>query len=325
MAAVSAARFTTPRRGLPPPLGDAPGTGAFGSPTFRAGRVVALTDHSASATNAAWRAALVARDLGLPLHVVGLCSGGADRRAAQLLLDQLTCELKRTLQVVARASVVHAAGLAAVAEAARGASLLVVDAMHGRRWRNWLLGSLAQRLARRCRTPILAVRRPAVASYRRVTVSVDLESAASGLISATRALSRDHRMQVLHVLQARDEARTLLAGVPLHVVRSQCEQATGAARRKLAALIAEAGACHESAVPVTVFGDVAAAVLEHERRSRVQLLVLGHRHRGALADMVLGGVVRWLLPATQADVLLVPLPPGNGAARTGSLTRAHPS
>lgn len=323
MAAVSSAWFTTSRRGLPPPLG--PDFRAFGSPTFRAGRVVALTDHSASATNAAWRAALVARDLGLPLHVVGLCSAGADRRASQLLLDQLTCELKRTLQVVARASLVHASGLAAVAEAARGASLLVVDALHGGRLRNWLLGSLAQRLARRCRTPVLAVRRPAVASYRRVTVSVDLQSAASGLIAAARALSRDHRMQVLHVLQGRDRARTLLAGVPLDVVRSQREQATGAARQKLAGLIAQAGACDDAAEPVTVFGHVAVAVLEHERRSRAQLLVLGHPHRGALVDLVLGGVVLWLLPATQADVLLVPLPAGNGAARPGALPRAHPS
>lgn len=291
----------------------------------RVGRVIALTDHSASATNAAWRAALVARDLGLPLHVVGLCPAGADRRASQLLLDQLACELKRTLQVVARASVVHAGGLGAVAEVARGASLLVVDALHGSRLRNWLLGSLAQRLARRCHTPVLAVRRPAVASYRRVTVAVELQSAASGLIAAARALSRDHRMQLLHVLQGRDRTRALLAGVPLDVARSQREQTTGAARKKLAGLAAEAGASHDAVVPVTVSGHVAAAVLEHERRSRAQLLVLGHRHRGALADLVVGGVVRWLLPATQADVLLVPLPAGNGAARTGSLARAHPS
>ena len=325
MAAVSSAWFTTPRRGLTPRPGHSPRTRACGSPTLPAGRVVALTDFSASATNAAWRAALVARDLGLPLHIVGLCRAAADRRATQLLLDQLTGELRRTLQMAAPASVVQAGALDGVADAVRGAALLVVDAMHGSRWRNWLFGSLAQKLLRRCRTPVLAVRRPAIASYRRVTVSVDLASSASRVIAAARALSRDHRLQVLHVLPARDRARTLLAGVPLDAVRSQCEQAADAARHKLAGLIAQAGACHDAVVPVTVFGHVPTAVLEQERRSRAQLLVLGHAPRGALTDLVLGGVVRWLLPAPQADVLLVPLPPGSGTARADALPRARPS
>lgn len=325
MAAVSTDWFTKPRRGLIPPLGDAPVTRSCGSTSSWGGRVVAVTDLSPSATNAAWRAALVARDLGLPLQLLGVSPGATDRGAAQLLLDELLCELRDRLQITAQAGLLHACGLPGIADAARGAALLVVDAMHGSRLSKWLLGSLAQRLASRCRAPVLAVRRPAVASYRRVTVCVDLGPAARGLIVAARSLTRHHRMQVLHVLQARDQARTLLAGVPTEVVQCRRERETAAARQKLQRLIDQGGRWHSGAVPVTRFGHVPTAVLEQERRSQAQLLVLGQSSRGALMDLVLGGVARWVLPATQADVLLVPLPPGTEATRTDALPRARSS
>ncbi len=234
MAAVSPAWFSNPPLSFTPPA-VAPGPRPCAAPALPPRRVVALTDFSAPATNAVWRAALAARDLALPLHIVGLRSAAA---------------------------------------------------------------------------------------YRRVMVSVDLEAQACDLIAAARSLSRDPRMQVLHVLHGRHQTRMLLADVPAKAVRRHSEQAADAARRTLARMIAAAGAAADGAVPVTAFGHVATTMLRKERRARVQLLVLGQPPRGALADLVLGGVARWLLPATQADVLLVPLAPRGSAVPGGAVPKA---
>lgn len=325
MAAVSTSWLTTPHRGLTPPPGPAPSAWESGSRSLRPGRVVALTDFAPTATNAAWRAALVARDLGLPLHVVGMRPPSTDPGATQVALEDLTRELRQRLYINAHASLVHANLLPELADAARSAAVLVVDATPGNRLADWLFGSLAQRLARRCRTPVLAVRRPALASYRRVMVSVDLNADPSGLISAARSFSRNQRMQVLHVLQTRDRARMLLADVPCEVIRRKREHDADAARQMLTTLIAGGGTSHNAAMPVTAFGHVPIAVLEQERRSRTQLLVLGQPPRGALMDFVLGGVGRWVVPASQADVLLVPLASGSSATRAHELPRARPS
>lgn len=325
MAAVSTAWFTTLRRDFTPAPDPARGTRAGAAHALTSRRVLALTDFSAPATNAAWRAALVARDLGLPLHIVGMRQPGAEHRDPRLMLEELTRELRLRLRITAHASLVHADPVSEIADAARGAALVVVCATGGNRLANWLFGSLAQRLVRRCRTPVLAVRRPALASYRRVIVSVALDAQACELIAAARPISRDPRMQVLHVLHARERTRMLLADLPARSVYRHCEQAADAARRTLVASIAAAGMRADGAVPVTAFGHVATAMLEKERRSRAQLLVVGQPPRSALADLVLGGVARWLLPATRADVLLVPLARSSGEMRAGAVPRAVPS
>ncbi len=320
MAAVSPAWFSNPPLSFTPPA-VAPGPRPCAAPALPPRRVVALTDFSAPATNAVWRAALAARDLALPLHIVGLRSAAAGRDGAGLQLHELARELRQRLKITAHSSLVHPS-LPELADAAHSAALLVVCATRGNRLADWLFGSLAQRLARHCRAPVLAVRRPALASYRRVMVSVDLEAQACDLIAAARSLSRDPRMQVLHVLHGRHQTRMLLADVPAKAVRRHSEQAADAARRTLARMIAAAGAAADGAVPVTAFGHVATTMLRKERRARVQLLVLGQPPRGALADLVLGGVARWLLPATQADVLLVPLAPRGSAVPGGAVPKA---
>jgi nucleotide-binding universal stress UspA family protein len=325
LAAVSTSWLTTPRRGLIPPLGASASAQASGARSLGPGRVVALTDLSATATNAAWRAALVARDLGLPLHVVGMRAASVARRDAQLALQELTRELRQRLHINAHSTLAHANLRSELADTTRHAALLVVDATSGNRVANWLVGSLAQRVARRCRTPVLAVRRPALASYRRVIVSVDLDSHASGLIAAARALSRDHRMQVLHVLQDHDRARMLLADVPAEEIDRQRVEAADAARQMLTRLITAGEASHGTALPVTVFGHVPSEVLEQVHRSRTQLLVLGQPTRGALMDFVRGGVGRRVVPASHADVLLVPLALSRSATPAHALPGARPS
>lgn len=270
--------------------------------------VLAITDLSAAGTNAAWRAALVARDRGVPLHLLNLQARPAAVPEALAALQELARELRERLHIATSAQAMAGELQREGAQAAGDADLLVIAAGRGNLLGDWILGTRAERLLRRCRTPVLVVRRPAFTSYRSVVVTVELRAEAGSLIAAARALSRDPRMKVLHVLGTAHEEVMRLADVPEKVIHAQRREAAEHARRALADLIAATGAHEDGAVPVVSFGHAPTSVLEDALARAAELLVLGKRPRPALADLLVGGVAQRVLSATRADVLVVPLP-----------------
>ena len=134
--------------------------------TAGARRVVVYVDRSPEAANAAWRGALVARDRGLPLHLVALQPLHANLADATALTEALAAEVRDKLPLE-----VFPEGIAGELEhegleAARDASLLVVPARPD-------LPVL--RMLRRTARPVLVVRVPAPASYTRVLAAVGPE------------------------------------------------------------------------------------------------------------------------------------------------------
>lgn len=59
--------------------------------------------------------------------------------------------------------------------------------------------------------------------------------------------------------------------------------------------------------PHVDFGDAAKVVLARERTLGPDLVVIGKRTRGLLADFFLGGVTQRVLAATRSDVLVLPV------------------
>ena len=254
--------------------------------------VLAITDLSKAGTNAAWRAGIVARDRKLPLHILSLQSTRGNAPGTQAVLDKLAHELRDRLLITVSAQAVRGDLLREGAQAAREAGLLVIAPPRAHPLSDWVLGTRAERLARRARTPVLVVRRPAFTSYRKVIVPVALESESSGLIAAARALSRDPGMKVLHVLPIDHEDAMRLADVPERTIHSERQRAAQQARGALLELIATAGAHEDGAVPAICFGHAPTRVLEKERATGAELLVLGQRSRRSLVDLLPGGVAR---------------------------------
>lgn len=269
--------------------------------------VLALTDFSPAGTNATWRAGLVARDRGVPLHLLNLQARSAAVPQADAALQDLARELRDRLHITVSAEAMAGELLREGAQAAADAGLLVIAAGGGNLLGDWILGTRTERLVRRCRTPVLVVRRPAFTSYRSVVVTVELRAEDSRLVAAARALSRDPQMKVLHILGTAHEEAMRLADVPGKVIQAQRQKAAERARRALADLIAPTGAQADGAVPVVSFGHAPTRVLEDDVAGAAELLVLGKRPRPALVDLVVGGVAQRVLSATRADVLVVPL------------------
>jgi nucleotide-binding universal stress UspA family protein len=252
----------------------------------------------------------VARELGCALRLLHARSGSDDASATGRSLRQLASDIRGHVGV--RVELVEDAGdaLVATVRGARDAALVVIGSRRGNPLREWVLGTQAERLIRLCQVPVLVVKKPPAGGYRRVLVPVELAGPAAPVIAAAARLSRGPRIEVLHALPPGDEFGMRVFDVPQHVVRRLRRRAATRAEAVLEELIAQAvpqsDAAFPAPYPAVSFGDAAALVLARSRAMRADLLVLGKRRRGLLADFFLGGVTQRVLAGAESDVLVVP-------------------
>lgn len=277
--------------------------------------LLAVTDGTAAGTNAAWRAALVARDHGRPLR---LLHGGDPIGTAEL-----AAELRAGVGIDVTVQAAEGDLLHDALAASRSASLLVIGSRRGNPLREWILGTQAERLIRLSRAPVLVVKRPAMAGYRRVLVPVDLAPEAAAVIAAAAMLSRDPRLEVFHALATREEVTMRAADVPEPVVRELRQRAAQLARGMLRELVAQAGAASGAALTGIGYGPAAGVILAKEQAMRAELVVMGKRRRGLLADFFLGGATQRVLARSRADVLVLPGAAPGCAARNPAYENAR--
>ena len=267
------------------------------------GEVLFAGDASVQGVQGAWRAALVARELGTTLRLLGVRDPAADAGRA---LRRLAEEIGSHMGLPVAVEEMEGDPLAATVRAARDAVLVVIASRRGNPLREFVLGTQAERLIRLFRVPVLVVKKPPGGGYRRVLVPVELGPAARGVIAAATRLSRGQRMEVLHALHPGDEIAMRVSDVPQNVLRRLRRRAAQRAEATLQDLIEQSAPQPGAALPMVGFGDPVALVLAREQALRADLLVMGKRRRGVLAEFLLGSVTRQVLAAATADVLVMP-------------------
>lgn len=270
-------------------------------------RIVAFVDRSPEGANAAWRAALVARDRGVPLHLLALQPLHADLAAAGAMAEALAADVRNRLGLEVSSQALAGTREHEGVATARDASLLVVPPSRAAALLGGSRDAQVLRMLRLAARPLLVVRQPAYSSYRRVLAAVELDLGACALIAAAHALSRDPRMKVLHVLDTVHEETMRLADVPERSIHAQRERDALRARRVLEDLIASAGAGDDGVQAVIAFGHAGHRVIEQQLATRADLLVVGKRPRHPLVDAVRGCIAQRALRAASADVLVLPM------------------
>lgn len=269
--------------------------------------VLAVCDLSPGAINAAWRAAMVARELKARLLV--LCPHAASKLSstAGCTAQELREEIGQCIEVAIDLRPVSGSVLVSAVAAARAAAVVVIPSHRGNPLREWIMGTQAERLIRLCRAPVLVAKRPARSAYARVLVAAQLEPAAADLMSLAASLSLGSRLDVLHVLGTADESALPDVDAVAALLHEYREFRSSRAHVRLRQILAEAGDGAASAVTAVEFGDVADMVLRRACASRCGLVVIGKRRRGLLADYFLGGATQRVLARAHHDVLVVPL------------------
>ncbi|MES2938331.1 MAG: universal stress protein [Pseudomonadota bacterium] len=269
------------------------------------GQVLVLHDLTPQAGHAAWRAGMIARDQGADLGLLHAASGPQSAAKARTALERLAGELSRHLGVHVDVRVADGDPVGTVARAGGHASLVVLGAQRSNVLRDWMFGTPAERLIRLCGCPVLVVKKPATSGYRRVLVPVDFGPAAAPAVRAAATLTRCTRIEVFHSLDTRNEVTMRAAEVPEAAVRQYRQRSADRARARIEELIGTVSGASLSAIASIGFGHAAGMVLAKEQAMRADLVVIGKRRRGLLADFFLGSVTQRVLATARSDVLVL--------------------
>lgn len=300
----------------------------------RIATILAATDFSASGNNAVARAARLARHLNARLTLLHVVSpaGPPLRRwfsrpiaialeaaRAQGALSRLGIDIAGPLDVAAAVEVRIGNPRVELLQASAQADLLVL----GHRHRNPLLrlarGSMADRVLRSGRTPVLVVKRNAERSYRQALVPVDFKSHADAALQVAATLAPEWGIQVFHSIDTLGEAvlRDFDATeITLRNARARQETHVHARMRRS---VARLGLDARRISFALAHGAPARSTLWQLRASAADLVVAGKQPRSAIAGLVPGSVSHRLLAKADCDTLIVPR-----AARAVMPMRASP-
>lgn len=266
--------------------------------------ILAVTDLSATGRRAVTRAALLAADhraLLKLLHAAPARDGLRDGEAASALAA-LAREIAARFGILVKCL----APATDLAEAARRADLLVVDAGGERRRRCGFGGVPIARLLRAAACPVLVTQREALHRYRRLLVAVDFTPASKRMVALAWGLDSGAQVELFHALSGAPEGRLRLADASEQALKACRHQRLGEARERMFWLSDSPAVRHRRVVSAIGQGDPARQAAVQQQARGAELLVVGRRRRPALMDFLLGSVAQRLLRLATADVLVVP-------------------
>ncbi|MFT3956419.1 MAG: universal stress protein [Piscinibacter sp.] len=293
--------------------------------------ILVATDFSIDGNNAVRRAGWLAHEHGASLHLVHVLDPAGcrplrewftpsidiDLKAAQAWesLRRFAVEITGRYDVDARAEVMVGEPLETLLRASERADLLVLGQRGRARLKAMLGGSTVDRLLRICRCPVLVVRTPVEGAYGRVMVPVDFTDTSDVAVQVAARFARGGGIRMFHAIQSHREAVLREAEVPEQVIRAsraRQEAAAVARMRRQAGGLGLGGTATEFAA---IHGQPVWSTLRHARSVGADLIVAGKQGRSTLGEFLLGSVSRRVLAESPCDMVIVPRPRKEDAAR----------
>ena len=185
------------------------------------------------------------------------------------------------------------------------ADLLVTGTRGSGFVRGVVIGSTAERIAKRARRPVLMVRQSVHEPYRRLLVPVDFSPWSLRAVQLAGRVSPAAEMVLMHAVEIPFEGRMRLAGVPDSSIAQYRERARLDAVQQLQSLAAQAGlAPGRSRWSTPTGSDAWILIAEAEQEHDCDLVVIGRQGRHALDELLLGSTTRMVLAECSADVLV---------------------
>lgn len=285
-------------------------------------KLVTATDFSDDAREAAMRAAALTAELDAQLELLHVVSSskldalrelfGLTKEADARLLDdarRMLGELdedvaeKTGFAAIPRLEVGHVVNT--ISAAADQADMLVLGARGLSPLRDVFLGTTAENLLRKCKRPVLVVKRPMRETYRHVIVPVDLTPHSAFALRMAVTIAPKAHVSVINVFDVPFEGKLWLAGVAESEIQLYRKQASAKAQEQISKLIHDLGETTQQFHSMVEHGDPARVILELEDSSSPDLVVIGKHSRSAVGEMLLGSVTRHILSYSRCDVLVV--------------------
>lgn len=284
------------------------------------------TDFSANARRAALRAGLLGRTLGVRkavlLHAAPRFELSREKQSRANLalhreLRRLADDLESVTGLRFEPRLARGAIVGELARAAERVDLVVVGAHGAHPVRDFAIGSIAERLLRKSRRPVLVVKGRLGGAYRNVLVPVDFSADSRSAARLAARIAPKSELHLLHAFEAPFEGKLSYAGVDGASIRRYREQARRQAGADMTALIAAAGIVPARITRSIVHGYAPALIARAAREFGASLVVIGKHGQSAVEDLLLGSVTLHALSSVGCDVLVVP----PGLQRTGRRRR----
>ena len=287
--------------------------------------VVAATDFSTAARRATDRAALLAREQSLPLHLMHVVhdhlldnlkawldnSNLWQVRLSQLTRKRLDEEVVRLLadvggDLILLSHLVEGQLVAEICTQAEAvdAGLVVVGARGTNPIHHLLVGTTTERLVGKTSTPLLVVRTEATEPYRRVLVPLDFSPWSEASLALARALAPGAHLVLMHSFSIPFEEKLRFAGVDDTTLNHYRERARQDARDHLQALVDRHSLLPDQFTLSLTEGDAPMHILMMASECHCDLIVLGKHGRQAADELLLGSVTQHVLAEAEVDVLV---------------------
>lgn len=184
------------------------------------------------------------------------------------------------------------------------ADLLVMGARGAHFVREFMLGSTTERVLRKTRRPLLAVKHRPRGAYRRVLVPVDFSPYSKAAVETSHRWLPDAEIVLLHAFEVELESTLRFASIDdeqIHHYRAIARQEAIESMSSFAASLAVPAARLSRSV---VHGPATLRILEHEHSLDTDLIVMGKHGQSPLEEMLLGSVTKHVLAYSSSDVLV---------------------
>lgn len=288
--------------------------------------LLAATDFSAPARHALERAAqLAAAHPGAQLTLAHVISTsmlarlrGVMRDEAPAMETRVADETQQALsELAARLSAQHACQvntrlsqgsaldtLTDLADELRP-DLLVMGARGAHFVRELMLGPTTERVLRKTRRPVLAVKQRPLGAYRRVLVPVDFSAHSVAAAQAAHFWLPDAEIVLLHAYEVDIESTLRFASIAEELIHAYRIQAREEAFQAMAQFVGLLAIPSGQLTRLVVHGAPTLRILEHEQTIDADLIVMGKHGQSVLEELLLGSVTRHVLAYSSSDVLVV--------------------
>ncbi|MDO8903593.1 universal stress protein [Hydrogenophaga sp.] len=287
--------------------------------------LVVATDFSTAARRATDRAALIARDQSLPLHLLHVVHGNLlndlkawldnsnlwQVRMSQQTRKRLDDEVVRLLaelggDLILLTHMVDGQPVSEICDQVEAvdAGLVVVGVRGTNPMHHLLIGTTAERLMGKTNVPLLAVRTEASEPYRRVLVPMDFSRWSEQALEVARAVAPDAHLVLMHSFSIPFEEKLRFAGVDDATLSHYRERARQDARDHLQALVDRHSLLPDQFTLSLTEGDAPMHILMQASERACDLIVIGKHGRQAAEELLLGSVTKHVLAEAEIDVLV---------------------
>ena len=290
-------------------------------------RILVATDLSEWSSRAESRAAMLCRHLNCasvelcvvnetgPLAslagVIGVTTAAAQDTVARQAMQELEsrCTRLRTSHgTLCSAAVRFGSPAQEILSAAHeiDATLIVAGAHGSGSMTDLFLGNTVDKLIHLANRPLLVVKNPAAAPYRRVLVPVDFSTDSTSAAKLAMRMAPAGAITFLHVFEVEFEGLMHYASVAGDVIASYRTQARNEARDLLNQFISNLTPEDEGQLltRAIVLGSPAAAIARYAQDMQPDLIVMGKHGRSWMEELLIGSVTRDTLDRTGSDLLI---------------------